>query len=97
MLRAWGEVVEGASELWRRLPQRSDVSGAGHGVIGQLERSTRTLYRSAGQAREVDPTLQEIGEVFTRAADLIDGSGIEERTPPSMWTDRQLRDAFAPG
>ncbi len=29
MLRAWGEVVEGASELWRRLPERSDVPGTG--------------------------------------------------------------------
>lgn len=95
MLRAWGEVVEGASELWRRLPERSDVPGTGHDVIGQLERSARTLHRSAGQAREVDPTLQEIGQVFTRAADLIDRSGIEERTLPARWTDAQLRDAFA--
>ncbi len=44
MLRAWGEVVEGASGLWRRLPRRSDVPGTGKEVIDQLERSARSSF-----------------------------------------------------
>lgn len=95
MLRAWGEVVEGASELWRQLPQRSDMPGTGKDVIDQLERSARTLRRSAGSALEVDPDLQEIGRAFTHAAETIAGSGVGERREPSRWTDAQLRDAFA--
>ncbi|MGB3257770.1 MAG: hypothetical protein WBA72_07245 [Ornithinimicrobium sp.] len=95
MLRAWGEVVEGASGLWRELPRRSDVPGTGKEVIDQLERSARTLHRSAGGAIEVDPTLQEIGQVFNRAAELIARSGVAERREPSRWTEAQLRDAFA--
>lgn len=95
MLRAWGEVVEGASELWRRLPQRSDVPGNGKDVIDQLERSARTLRRSAGSATDVDPALQEIGQTFTQTAELIVRSGVAERREPSKWTDAQLQDAFA--
>ncbi|MCE0485428.1 hypothetical protein [Ornithinimicrobium sediminis] len=95
MLRGWGEAVEGASEVWHRLPQRSDAAATGMHVIDQLERSARTLHRSAGGASEVDPTLQEIGQSFAHAAELISGSGVLERREPSRWTDAQLRDAFA--
>ncbi|MGO0577760.1 hypothetical protein [Ornithinimicrobium panacihumi] len=84
MLRAWGEVVEGASELWHQLPQRSDQPGTGRDVIDQLERSARTLHRSAGGGIDVDPTLQEIGQLFTQAADLIARSGVIERHEP-LW------------
>lgn len=95
MLRAWGEVVEGASELWRQLPQRSNLHGTGSHVLDQLERSARTLRRSAGRGIEVDPTLQEIGQMFTQAADLIARSGVIQRYEPSRWTPAQVRDAFA--
>lgn len=95
MLRAWGEVVEGASDLWSRLPKGSDVPGAGKEVIDQLGRSARTLHRAAGGAREVDSTLQEIGQVFTQAADLITQNGVAERREPTRWTAAQLRDSFA--
>lgn len=95
MLRAWGEVVEGAGDLWRQLPRRSDFAGNGREVIDQLERSARTLHRSAGAAIEVDPTVLEIGHVFTQAAGLIASSGVHERREPARWTDAQLRDAFA--
>lgn len=95
MLRAWGEVVEGASELWRQLPQRSDVPGTGRDVIDQLARSARTLHRSAGGGIDVDPTLQEIGQAFTQAAELIAASGVTERREPNRWTSAQQRDNFA--
>ncbi|USQ77827.1 hypothetical protein [Ornithinimicrobium cryptoxanthini] len=95
MLRAWGEVVEGANDLWSRLPQASDVPGTGKQVIDQLERSARTLRRAAGDAREVDSTLQEIGQVFTQAAEMIGQSGVAERREPTRWTSAQLRDSFA--
>ncbi|AXH95951.1 hypothetical protein DV701_07260 [Ornithinimicrobium avium] len=95
MLQAWGEVVEGASELWRQLPQRSDLPGSGRQVIDQLERSARTLHRSAGGGIDVDPTLQEIGQMFTEAGELITRSGVAERREPDRWTDAQLRDSFA--
>lgn len=95
MLRAWGEVVEGASELWHQLPQRSDLPGTGRQVIDQLERSARTLHRSADGGIDVDPTLQEIGQMFTEAAELIARSGVAERREPNRWTDAQLRDSFA--
>ncbi|MGD8150443.1 hypothetical protein [Ornithinimicrobium sp. Y1694] len=95
MLRAWGEVVEGASDLWHQLPQRSDLPGSGRQVIDQLERSARTLHRSAGGGIDVDPTLQEIGQMFTEAAGLITRSGVTERREPNRWTDAQLRDSFA--
>ncbi|MGD8202143.1 hypothetical protein ACQE98_16000 [Ornithinimicrobium sp. W1679] len=95
MVRAWGEVVEGAADLWNRLPRRSDVPGTGTEIITQLERSARTLHRAAGNANQVDPTLTQIGTLFTRAASLIDSSGINQRTPPVRWTPRQTQDAFA--
>lgn len=95
MLRAWGEVVEGASELWHQLPQRSDLPGSGRQVIDQLERSARTLHRSAGGGIDVDPTLQEIGQMFTEAAGLITRSGVIDRREPNRWTEAQLRDSFA--
>lgn len=95
MLRAWGEVVEGASELWHQLPQRSDLPGSGRQVIDQLERSARTLHRSAGNGIDVEPTLQEIGQMFTEAAELIARSGVTEGREPNRWTDAQLRDSFA--
>ncbi|MGC5585900.1 hypothetical protein [Ornithinimicrobium sp. W1665] len=93
MVRAWGEVVEGAVELWSHLPRPSDVPGTGHDVIIQLASTARTLHRSAGQARQVDPTLHEIGTLFTRAAAMIEDSGIG-RTG-TRWTPRQNQDAFA--
>lgn len=95
MLRAWGEVVEGASELWHQLPQRSDLLGSGRQVIDQLERSARTLHRSAGNAIDVEPTLQEIGQMLTEAGELIARSGVIERREPNRWTDAQLGDSFA--
>lgn len=95
MVRAWGEVVEGAADLWNRLPRRSDLPGTGADIITQLARSARTLHRAAGQANQVDPTLTHIGNLFTRAADLIDSSGLNEATPPTRWTPRQTQDAFA--
>ncbi|MFK5634269.1 hypothetical protein [Ornithinimicrobium sp. LYQ103] len=95
MLRTWGEAVEGAADLWSRLPRRSDLPGTGHDVITQLERSARTLHRTAGNARQVDPTLAEIGRTFTRAATLIEASGMQTGTPPTRWTPRQIQDAFA--
>lgn len=95
MLRAWGEVVEGASGLWHQLPRKSDFPGTGREVIDQLERSARTLHRSAGGAMEVDPTLQEIGQNFAQAAELIARSGVAERREPNRWTDAQLRDSWA--
>lgn len=95
MLRAWGEVVEGASELWHQLPQRSDLPGSGRQVIDQLERSARTLHRSVRRGTDVDGTLQEIGQVLTQAAELITRSGFTERRESHRWTEAQLRDAFA--
>ncbi|WP_122263921.1 hypothetical protein [Ornithinimicrobium cerasi] len=95
MLRAWGEVVEGARELWHQLPQRSDLPGSGRQVIDQLERSARTQHRSAGGGIDVDPTLQEIGQMLTEAAALITRSGVIERREPNRWTDAHLRDSFA--
>jgi hypothetical protein len=95
MLRAWGEVVEGASELWHQLPQRSDLPGTGRQVIDQLERSARTLHRSAGGGIDVDPTLQEIGQMFTESAELINRSDVYQHRHPNRWTDAQLRDSFA--
>ncbi|SOC51119.1 hypothetical protein SAMN05421879_10134 [Ornithinimicrobium cerasi] len=93
MVRAWGEVVEGAADLWAHLPRRSDLPGTGQEIITQLARTAKTLHRSAGQARQVDPTLQEIGTLFTRAAAMIEASGTGR--PGTRWTHRQNQDAFA--
>lgn len=93
MVLAWGEVVESAGALWRQLPKRSDVPGTGNEVMDQLERATRILHRSAGHSTlEVDPTLQEIGEVLARAADLVHRRGLTE---PRHWTEAELQDAWA--
>ncbi|WP_131104484.1 hypothetical protein [Ornithinimicrobium sufpigmenti] len=95
MVRAWGEVVEGAADLWNRLPRRSDLPGTGTDIITQLERSARTLHRAAGQANQVDTTLIHIGNLFTRAAGLIDSADRLARSPGTRWTARQTQDAFA--
>lgn len=95
MLRAWGEAVEQASVVWRQLPHRSDVPGTARDVIDQLERSARTLHRSAGGGIDVDPTLLEIGQNLTHAGELITGSGAGQRPGATRWTDAHLRDAFA--
>lgn len=93
MVLAWGEVVESAGALWRQLPERSDVPGTGNEVMDQLERSTRILHRSVRRSLvEADPTLQEIGEVLARAADLVERRGLTE---PRRWTDAELQDAWA--
>lgn len=96
LLRGWREAVKGATELWRVLPQRSDIPGHGASVMDQLYRAARTMYRDVRHnAVAVDPTLEEVGQVFARAAGSIRRSGVHERRDPDRWTDAQLRDAFA--
>lgn len=93
MLRTWGEVVEAAGALWRQLPARSDLGGR-IDVMDQLERSARSLHSVVNTgSKEVDPTLQEIGRLISRAADVIEDSDVNR--PTRRWTAAQLNDAFA--
>src|SRR5690606_22507148 len=99
MLRAWGDLVHGASQVWRQLPRRSDLPGTGTDVIDQLERAATTLHRAvAGSIRpgaQAEPVVADIGQAFTQAADLITASGVAQRRESNRWTGAELRDAFA--
>lgn len=93
MLRTWGEVVEAAGQVWRQLPSRSDLV-AGMDVMNQLERSARTLHNTVNsRSKKLDPTLQEISQLVTRAADVIEHSDVNR--PTKRWTRPQLQDAFS--
>lgn len=95
MLRTWGEVVEAAGQVWRQLPARSDFAG-GLDVMNQLEESARSLHRaiSGGSRTELDPTMQEIGQLLTRAEGIIERSDLNTQQP-RKWSRPQLQDAFA--
>ncbi|MCK0111917.1 hypothetical protein MWU75_07180 [Ornithinimicrobium sp. F0845] len=87
--------MEAASEVWRQLPARSEFVG-GMDVMAQLEVNARSLHRSisGSSLNQVDPTLQEIGQLLTRAAEIIERSDLNiERV--RNWNWPQLQDAFA--
>lgn len=104
LLRSWGEVVEAAGEVWRRLPGRHDPASGGPDIMTQLERSARVLCGRSNDAvvprrhgPADDPTMQQIRDLLERAAEVIDRS---EMVPAAtrgghVWSQPQLRDAFA--
>lgn len=95
LLRAWGEVVETASEVWRRLPQSGPEVDRPPDIMDQLERSARALRQAAGNGPADDPSMEEIGQSLTQAAEIIDRSEILEGRRGKPWSPAQLQDAFA--
>lgn len=93
MLRAWGEVVDAAGQLWRAIPARGRDTAAPVrpvGVMDQLEAGVLALTRRVRTGRSVDGDLEAIGGLFTRAAAAVEDSGVS-----SIRTEAAARDAFA--
>lgn len=95
LLRAWGEVVEAAGEVWRRLPQGGPEGDHPPDIMDQLERSARALRQAAGTGAADEPVMEEIGQSLSQAAEIIDRSEILEGRRGKPWSSAQLQDAFA--
>lgn len=94
MVRGWASVVHAAGDLWRAIPtypQAAPTAREG-GIMAQVEAHTQGLLRALGpsNASMSDPKLEEIADLFGRAAKAITASDVTQ-----LPTQAHARDAGA--